>query len=51
MDGVGGTIGVNGKDGGSITIHLTNGADGQDGQNGLTISGVDGKNGEKAKKV
>ncbi|MDK8254124.1 MAG: hypothetical protein QP733_06755, partial [Dialister micraerophilus] len=40
-------IGINGKDGGSITIHGTNRADGQDGQNGLTIRGVDGKKGEK----
>ena len=43
-------IGINGKDGGSITIHGTNGTDGQDGQNGLTIRGVDGKNGEKGEK-
>ncbi|WP_311515743.1 YadA-like family protein [uncultured Megasphaera sp.] len=43
-------IGINGKDGGSITIHGTNGADGKDGQNGLTIRGVDGKNGEKGEK-
>ncbi|WP_276892467.1 YadA-like family protein, partial [Dialister micraerophilus] len=60
-DGVDGTIGVNGadgkpgigingKDGGSITIHGTNGADGQDGENVLTIRGVDGKNGEKGEK-
>ena len=43
-------IGINGKDGGSITIHGTNRADGQDGQNGLTIRGVDGKKGEKGEK-
>ncbi|WP_288839729.1 YadA-like family protein, partial [uncultured Megasphaera sp.] len=43
-------IGINGKDGGSITIHGTNGADGQDGQNGVTIRGVDGKKGEKGEK-
>ncbi|KXB92153.1 hypothetical protein HMPREF3033_00763, partial [Veillonellaceae bacterium DNF00751] len=40
-------IGINGKDGGSITIH---GTDGKDGQNGVTIRGVDGKNGEKGEK-
>uniref|UniRef100_UPI00259860C9 YadA-like family protein n=1 Tax=uncultured Megasphaera sp. TaxID=165188 RepID=UPI00259860C9 len=38
------------KDGGSITIHGTNGADGKDGENGVTIRGVDGKNGEKGEK-
>ena len=43
-------VGINGKDGGSITIHGTNGADGKDGQNGVTIRGIDGKNGEKGEK-